>query len=148
MIITENDGPLVLRSNYWQTEMASEGFYYVSPNAGVIRMLVPESRRVEIADMRTAEEVVLTRGVHTGRGSWPEYKGRELMEILFDDHTDNPFALWLSLEQWERLPDSQTDYGRTWEFTAWEDRRGTPHRVLTKLCYLRKAPLPCMQPWG
>jgi hypothetical protein len=39
----ENDGPLLLASNYWQSEMAAAGKLYVAINAGCFRLLVPQS---------------------------------------------------------------------------------------------------------
>ena len=43
----ENDGPLIVASNYWESEMAAAGKLYVSINAGCFRLLVP--RRLDAA---------------------------------------------------------------------------------------------------
>jgi hypothetical protein len=48
----ENDGPLLLASNYWQSEMAAAGKLYVAINADCFRLLVPQSQHAVISDMR------------------------------------------------------------------------------------------------
>lgn len=141
MIQTENHGPLVRSSTFWGSELAERGLYYLSPNAGCFRLLVPRSRSADTAEMRTAREVVISVGAHR------DYPEREMSEMLFDDRTPNPFALLLTLaDQWERLP-ADDDYALFYEFTAWEDRRGTPHKIMSRPCYLRRSNLPCLQPW-
>jgi hypothetical protein len=48
----ENDGPLLVASDYWQSEMAAAGKLYVSINAGCFRLLVPQRQHGFISDMR------------------------------------------------------------------------------------------------
>jgi hypothetical protein len=48
----ENDGPLLVASNYWQSEIAAAGKLYVSINAGCFRLLVPQSQHAVISDIR------------------------------------------------------------------------------------------------
>jgi hypothetical protein len=48
----ENDGPLLLASNYWKSEMATAGKLYVSMNAGCFRLLVPQIQHTAISDTR------------------------------------------------------------------------------------------------
>lgn len=139
MIRVENAGPLITSTNYWQTKMSDSGYYYISPNSGVFRILIPPARSGDIAEMRTAKHVVITIGSHRDD---PRYNS----EFLFDDETDEPFVLWFSTGQWERLPAAE-DFGKSFELTAWENRRGNPHKVLSRLCYLRNGELPCIQPW-
>jgi hypothetical protein len=38
-----NDGPLLVASDYWQSEMAAAGKLYVSINAGCFRLLVQKA---------------------------------------------------------------------------------------------------------
>jgi hypothetical protein len=38
----ENDGPLLVASDYWQSPIAAAGKLYVSINAGCFRLLVPQ----------------------------------------------------------------------------------------------------------
>jgi hypothetical protein len=47
-----NDGPLLVASDYWQSETAAAGKLYVSINAGCFRLLVPQTQHGVISDMR------------------------------------------------------------------------------------------------
>lgn len=142
-ITTKNHGPLLESSTYWQNELAERGLYYASPNAGCLRLLVPDSRRGDIAEMRTGKTFILTIGEGGG-----QFAGRRMAEILFDDRTASPFALHLSYpDQFERGI-VEADYGKAYTLEAYEDRRGTPHRVLSsRKLHLRRAPVPCLKPW-
>lgn len=146
MIITENHGPLIRSSNYWQSEMAVSGYYYLTPNAGTFRLLCPQNRKDEIRELRTGKTVVLTVGIVHAIAQPGMQIGREMTELLFDDRSESPFALYLSMEQWERLP-AADDYNKLWEFTAWESRRGLPHKVMSRPAFLRRGDLPCLQAW-
>jgi hypothetical protein len=137
-MIIENEGPEIIRTNFWQTEMAKKGGFFLSANAGAFRLLVPSSFVAEIEEFETAKDIILTRGF------WPESRG-DAMEILFDDGTDNPYSLHLSQSQLDRWP-SSTDIGRTFEFSAWTNHGGEPfcafrskclYRVAKKLPYLK-----------
>ena len=48
MIMIGNDGPLIARTNYFETELAKNGYFYLSWNAGAARLLVPESQNAFI----------------------------------------------------------------------------------------------------
>lgn len=147
IIETRNHGPLVASSTYWGSEEEREGKYYLTPNAGVFRLLVPRGRSAQVAEIRTAKEVVISIGAVTHPGQLGLPLGKQMSEILFDDRTDDPFVLNLSFpEQWERQP-LEADFSLFFEFTAWEDRRGTPHKIISRPCYLRRADIPCLKPW-
>jgi len=140
-IITENDGQSIVSSNYWGSEMEAAGYYYVSPNAGAFRLLVPEGRKGEanIEEMRTAKEVVVSRG------PWPAQGKADAFEVLFDDFSQEPFALWFGPESFERLP-AASDAGGTFLATVWT--RG-PTKVLDLPAYYRIVPsLPWLKSRG
>jgi hypothetical protein len=55
----QNDGPQLLSSNYWTSEMAAAGRLYVTINPGCFRLLIPQRRYAVISDMRhTAKHIV------------------------------------------------------------------------------------------
>ncbi len=141
MIEITNNGPLILSTNYWQSDYANNGYAFISPNAGAIRLLLPPNLSADIVSMRAAKNVVISIGKHD------EYL-RDISEILFDDGTDYPYVQFIDLQQWQHLP-SQKDYDKpACELTAWEDRRRVPHKVLTKQCFLRRSnQLPDLSPW-
>jgi len=137
----ENHGPLLVASNFWESEQEAAGKFYLSTNAGAFRLLVPRSQEAAIAEMTTGKEVVVSRG------PWPAVKRQDGLELLFDDFSDSPYALHLSIEAADRLPLDE-DAGKEWLFTAWSaPRRGRPHQVLQRPCWYRRvARIPCLQP--
>lgn len=142
MVTIHNHGPLIVSTNFWETEYATVGKFYVSINGGAFRLLVPPSQEPAIAEMTTAKVVVLSRG------PWPAQHRDDAVEILFDDRTENPFALHLTVESFDHLP-LDSDAGREWLFTAWTaPRRGRPHKALERPCWYRRVErIPCLKPW-
>lgn len=117
MIEIYSKGAEVVSTNYWRTEHAEKGYFYLSLNAGCFRLLVPEPNRAMLTEMRTAREVIVSRG------PWPEQGRTDALEILFEDGTNRPFALHLGVEQVDRLP-LATDVDKPgqpprWKFAAW-----------------------------
>jgi hypothetical protein len=141
MISIENHGPLLLRSNYWHSELAAKGKLWCSVNAGAIRVLLPPAMYGFLADMRTARECVLSRG------PWPEERAAEGVEIMWDDGSDNPFALHLTPESFDLLP-GEPEAGREWICSTWTAKDGKPHKALERICHWRRVErIPCMEPW-
>ena len=101
-----NDGPRIVSTNFWNLPEAAAGSL-LSTNAATFRLLVPDSQRGSLADMTTAPIAVVSRGCWTAVGR------SDGIEILFDDGTDSPFALWLSVESCDRLPPPRTRDGRS-----------------------------------
>ena len=86
--------------------------------------------------------------VIVSRGPWPSEQLPDAVEILFDDGSDNPFALHLSPESLDRMP-LDTDAGKEWLFTVWTAprRNGPPHKALERPAYYRRVDaLPCLLP--
>lgn len=136
---TNNDGQLILQSTYWGSQMECEGFYWLSPNAGAFRLMAPGAQDENIAEMRTAMEVVISRG------PWPDRNRDDGIELLFDDHSQSPFALYLAIEQCERLP-AAGDAGHQFVFALWTGP--TPMKVFECACFYRLVEkIPCLQPW-
>lgn len=135
-----NHGQLIVATNYWDSPMEEAGKMLVSPNAGAIRILVPRAVRRIIQEMRGAEYTILSRG------PWPDEGLDDAVEILFEDHSDSPFALHLSPESFVMLPaEPPADQG--WLVTVWDVKRGKPHKCLERRCHWRRAPkIPWMKP--
>jgi hypothetical protein len=127
-----NDAADIVSTDYWETENAARGAYYLSINAGTFRLLVPPALVGEIEEWRTAREVIVSRG------PWPEKGRADAIEILFEDRSDSPYVVHIGTEQVDRLPtDADQDRpGRPprWTFTAWA--RGG--KVLTLPCRYRR----------
>lgn len=130
----QNDGPEIVTSDYWASSLAREGHVYLTPNAGVWRLLVPEGWR-HLADAKAAAGVCITRG---------SLYGRDAVEILFDDGSQNPLALHTTTQAVERLP-ADDDGHKLRTITVWGDG---PEKLLELPCYYRLRPsLPCLEDW-
>ncbi len=141
MIEIRNHGPLLVASNFWETEMEAAGKFYLSLNAGAFRLLVPRSQEPAIREMQTAGEVIVSRG------PWPDAGRDDGFELLFEDEGETPFSLFFSVETLDRLP-LDADADREWLFTAWAaPRRGKPHQVLQRPAWYRRVPkIPYLKP--
>jgi hypothetical protein len=117
LITIENDGAEITYTNYFNSDHAARGYVYLSINAGAFRLLIPDRMISEIAEWRTAREVIISRG------PWPDMSKSDALEILFEDDSDNPYALHIASEQADRMP-LDTDRDRkdqppSWKFSAW-----------------------------
>jgi hypothetical protein len=105
IIEIENDGPRIVRTNYWQSEHARRGMFFLSLNASAFRLLVPAALASEAPEMcRGAAYVIVTRGRRQGR--------RDALELLFEDGSQRPYSLHVDIAQVDRLP-ARSDEGRT-----------------------------------
>jgi hypothetical protein len=71
----------------------------------------------------------------------------EGVEILFDDHSQSPFALHLVLGSFDLLP-AEPELGREWKLSVWTSRDGAPHKEMEMTCHWRRVPrIPWLRPW-
>lgn len=138
-----NHGPLITATNYWELPESHLGKFYVSLNSGAFRLLVPPIQEPALNDMKASKECVVSRG------PWPMQGLADAVEILFDDRTDNPFSLHLSIPSFDRLP-LDTDQGKEWILSVWtRPRRGRPHKALERPCWYRRViSIPYLKPKG
>jgi hypothetical protein len=130
----ENDGPDIRATNYWDSEHAERGYFYLSLNSGCVRLLVPDAKVAEIQEFRTAKYAILSRG------PWPEMGRDDALELLFEDFSDSPYALQLSIEQCDMLPDGKG----SWTLAVWS-RAGKQYEC--ELKYRHVDQIPCLKPW-
>lgn len=136
-MIIQNRGQAIAHTDYWDSEHARAGFVFLSWNAGAARVLLPDSQKAMLRDMKTAKYVIVSRG------PWPEQGNREALELLFEDHSDSPFAIHLVAEQCDRLiPES--DQGGGFLVSVWT-RGGLKLTVPGK--YRVVPSLPALSPW-
>ena len=138
----ENDGPLILKTNYWQTPIAKANKLFLSINAGAFRLLLPTQLEGQVREMRTATMAIVSRG------PWPKAQLADALEILFDDGTQDPYCLHLTTHACDRLPLDENQ-GGDWSLTAWGHLVGERPRLLLDLpCgYRRVRALPDLRPW-
>ncbi len=134
ILAVTNRGPEVLDSNFWSSAEAAAGFYYLSANAGALRLLVPESRREEVRAMVTVSEVIITRGAH-------RVFGLPMAEIMFEDGSESPFVLYLSEGQMEGGFADAGDLPRRFLIYT-----SGPRLAGELVWYYREAALPCLRP--
>jgi len=139
LLTIRNQGARVLFTNYWETEYNDNGIFYLSLNAGGFRLFVPGGMEYALTDMKTAKDVVVSRG------AWPEMGLTDGIEILFDDHTENPFALHLTTPSCDSLPAEEHKLKEG--FTVWTLHYGAPKCRITRPCWFRHVPyIPFMEP--
>lgn len=128
-----NQGQLIAKTNYWQSEHCRAGALFLSWNAGAARVLLPM-----LAEMSTAKTVIISRG------HWADQNNREALELLFDDGSDAPFVVTLVAEQCDRLiPD--TDQGGGFVVAVWTEQGKQLERPGK---YRHVAALPCLARWA
>ena len=136
-----NDGQKIIETNYWESEHAKYGFCYISINAGCYRLLVPKFREDWLKEIETAKEVVISRGP-SPNSSPPK---ADAFEIMFEDHTDSPFSVIMSPEQWDRMP-SDGDFGWKGKMHIYFDGSKEPVMEFYDLYYRRVKNLPWLKP--
>lgn len=139
-LMIKNDGAKISATNYWETEYAARGAVFLSINANCFRVMLPATVEVSLAEMRTAREVIISRG------PWTEHGKADAIEMLFEDCGPNPFVLLLGNEQIDRMP-VKNDHGRTdLMCSVWT---AGPTKVLELPAKYRAVKrLPCLKPWG
>ena len=136
MIVVRNAGQDIVSTNYWQTEHAAAGLFYLSWNAGAGRLLVPDVARDDFG-MLGASLVIVSSG------PWPAQGSRPAIELLWEDGSDSPYCIHLVEEQTDRkLP--VTDQGGKLVIASWT-RQGKAAEWPAK--YRRVTALPCLDPW-
>lgn len=138
MITIQNKGQAIVDTNYWGSEMAASGLMFLSWNAGAARLLIPDTMKSVIREMRTGKNVIISRG-HLQNGD-----GREVLELLFEDYSDSPFSVQLSVEQCDRLlPESEC--GAKFNMSVWTSGG---MKMMVPGRYRVVKDIPCLQAWN
>lgn len=142
LIAIENHGPLIVSTNYWESEAEAAGKVFVSCNAGAIRLLLPRTGLGDvIGEWRTSKYVIVSRG------PWPAQQIVEAVELLFEDGSQSPYCLHLTSNSFDMLPAEPTP-GSEWVFTAWMWKKGKPHKAFERPAkWRRSAKIPDLKPW-
>jgi len=137
-----HDGPEMLATNYWQSELARAGKVYLSTHAGCFRLPLPPQHVGAVRAIRMALGCVVWRGPSPARHV------PDALELLCDDGHETPCSLPLSLEAIDRMPLNQ-DRRQPWTLAVWPHRVGpTGRKVLETPCHDRRVrQLPDVRPW-
>ena len=138
----QNDGGEIGSTTYWTTDDARRGEFRLSLHGGAFRLLVPPSKEAEIAEWRSAVEVIISRG------PWPQIGKSDGLEILFEDRSDAPYSILLRRDAADHLPrDTERDQPgepHRWRFAVWT-RAG---KALELPCRYRAVPrIPWLKAW-
>jgi len=138
ILTISNDGQRVTATNYFTSPHATRlSAVYCSINDRAFRLLIPDPSMI---DWRGASAVIVTRGKS------PQDGWRDMLELLWEDGSDSPFAATISSESVDRMP-ADSDDGR-------EDLRcigyGPDLAVLFDLParFRRRKRVPCLEPWN
>lgn len=138
IITVQNHGPLIERTNYYESALAASGKLYVSVNAGAIRILLPPSKFRDLTEMRQSKFCILSCGL------WPEMGLAEAIEIMFEDYSNSPYALHLAPESFDALP-AKPEPGREWVLYVYTLKAGRLHKSLERKCFWRRVEkIPCI----
>ncbi len=136
-LVIVNSGQLIAQTNYWDSEMALNGFIYLSWNAGVARILVPDKLNSYVREMRTGKYCILSQGPWLATDNFS-------MELLFEDKTSCPFSVQISPGQTDRVNAcAHKDEG--FFVTVWT-RDGMQLRMPAK--FRKVDALPFLLPWA
>ena len=137
-ITTKNDGATMVESNYWDIRAAQQGLFYLSINAGAFRLLAPDNQISFIQEILTGQYAVISHGFH-------RMQNKTMHEIMFEDNSETPFALWLSENQVERCFSIDDAASRERELIIY--RRGCVEVVRMPVYFRTADVLPCLKRW-
>jgi len=136
MLMIENDGQLIKKTNYFESELARAGKFFLSMNAGAFRLLIPESLENAIKN-----EIKLAKSFIIVRGPWHQMHIKDALELIFDDKSDEPFSLQLTEKSLDRWPNAG-DEGKEFVLTIWV--KGLKTILNTRIKYKRVSEIPCV----
>lgn len=93
LLLLTSDGPEVTSTNYFESAHARAGFLYLSGNANVWRLLVPDKVVGLLTEISAAQRATICKAKH---------EGRDVAQILIFDNQPEPYAITVSVEQVDR----------------------------------------------
>jgi hypothetical protein len=135
----ENDGPIISRTNYFKSTYQKNNIIFLSWNASTARILIPDGLKANLQEMSNAKYVIISRGF------WKDMGVENAIELLFEDGSDNPFCIFLSPEQTDRLIPEMDQGGGEKFFVSVYVRMGEKFRFPAK--YRLVDTIPYLEPW-
>lgn len=137
LLFIANDGPEIVASNFWQSEMARRGLMFMSTNAGTCRLLIPPKLRFIMKAMsKGIKHIVISVGI---------LNGRESIEWLFEDNSNTPLVIHLDFNSCDLLF-SRDDADKKWKASIWDYQNDRPAKYLELPAYCQYVPhLPCLK---
>lgn len=141
MVLIASEGQAIVDTTYWDTPQARAGAVLLSPNDGAIRLLIPPAApKGLVKSLTQCKYVIVSVGPPTGQYA---------IEILLEDHSDEPYCLHLGATSCLMIP-GELPPGEHWVCAAWTRApNGRPHMAARKPCRWRRVShLPWLKPWG
>ncbi len=112
ILCLKNDGQKIASTNFWETVGNHHGLFFLSTNAGALRLMVPDSQRHVVNEFHNVKHVRVTRGLHH------EVPSEIGIELVFVDDSRAPYVLQMHASNLDRLfPKSEA--GQDLPFTVW-----------------------------
>jgi hypothetical protein len=126
-----NDGAEILETNYFQLTTCK---FFLSVNARSYRLLIPEMIESSINEMKSCEYAIISYADNA-------------YEILFEDHTDNPYQMQSDIRATDRIPlKSEMPCSENLILSVWIS---PARKVLELPARIRRVKsLPYCRPWG
>lgn len=134
MFVINNEGANIKSTDYWGTEHAAEGLFFLTWYKRTARLLVPKSQELHVGDIKTGAYVIVTRGL---------LNGVDAIELLFEDRSHAPFSIHIPHDQNDHLP-SESDVGEGYWLTVWAEG-GIQCEMPAKIRMAQT--LPDLSPW-
>jgi hypothetical protein len=134
-----NNGQEIISTNYWQLPIEDAGKFYVSINADAFRLLVPTSY-----EEKFLPEVMKAKKAIISRGPWPEQDRDDGIEILFENDTESPYFMHLSVDCFDQFP-AKSDSGRTFVLSIWTKEGAKVREMSARFRMVSR--IPCFEPW-
>lgn len=139
MLYFENDGPIISRTNYFKSTYEKNNIVFLSWNANTARVLIPDGLKADLQEMCGTKQVIISRGY------WTEMGVANAIELLFEDESDNPYCIFLSPEQTDRVIPEAAQGGSDNFFVSIYIRMGEKFRFPAK--YRIVDTIPYLKPW-
>ena len=137
-----NNSQEITSTNYFESEYNLRGYFYISINAGCVRLLIPDrasNDQVFISDITSAKEIVLSM-----LKKYLREEGKQSVELMFDDHSENPYCLHVATNQIDRLPLAEDD-NSVMRFISYAKDLRVIHDTKCGFRYVNR--IPCMAEW-
>ena len=105
-----NNGSNIVKTNFFNSEYAKNGNFFLSTNEDCVRLLVPGSEAKTVKGYcKDTEYIILSRG------PWPKRNLEDGIEVLFEKHARQNPVIYVCAKDCDGLPGEPG----VWLFTIW-----------------------------
>lgn len=127
----ENHGPLIVASDFWESDLAQRGLFFLSVSAGALRLLVPGGQQLAISDMRAGARRVIVTMLPVVR--WAA--GQAALEWAVERPGGVSWARRFPPELVDGASLLNTD--EKWIAAVWNLKKRRPHKCLERPAHLQ-----------